>query len=179
MRWGRGTRDQNPRPLAKNARRTGHPSQKYCRMKTIYTWSAILAIVFASVVGDVLLARAMRQVGDVGALWRRAGLGVVIGRTLGNPNFLLGVTAMAVAFFSLLFALSWGDVSLVAPAAASLTFIGNAVAAKIFLHEKSGPAAVDCCFAGGGGGGAAGGLVRGAPDLEICSSLFREEHCSV
>jgi hypothetical protein len=104
-------------------------------MKAIYTWSAILAIVFASVVGDVLLARAMRQVGDVGALWRRAGLGVVIGRTLGNPNFLLGVTAMAVAFFSLLFALSWGDVSLVAPAAASLTFIGNAVAAKIFLYD--------------------------------------------
>ena len=43
---------------------------------------------------------------------------------------------MAVGFFSLLFALSWGDVSLVAPAAASLTFIGNAFAAKIFLHEK-------------------------------------------
>ena len=105
-------------------------------MKGIYTWSAILAIVFASVVGDVLLARAMRQVGDVGALWRRAGLGVVIRQTLGNPNFLLGVTAMAVAFFSLLFALSWGDVSLVAPAAASLTFIGNAIAARIFLHEK-------------------------------------------
>ena len=57
-------------------------------MKAIYTWSAILAIVFASVIGDVLLARAMKQVGDVGALWRRAGLGVVIGRTLGNPNFL-------------------------------------------------------------------------------------------
>jgi drug/metabolite transporter (DMT)-like permease len=105
-------------------------------MKGIYTWSAILAIVFASVVGDVLLARAMKQVGDVGALWRRAGLGTVIGRTLGNPNFLLGVMAMAVAFFSLLFALSWGDVSLVAPAAASLTFIGNAVAARIFLHER-------------------------------------------
>jgi drug/metabolite transporter (DMT)-like permease len=102
----------------------------------LYTWSAILAIVFASVVGDILLARAMKQVGDVGALRRRAGLGVVIGRTLSNSNFLFGVTAMAVAFFSLLFALSWGDVSLVAPAAASLTFIGNAVAAKIFLHER-------------------------------------------
>ena len=36
-------------------------------MKGIYTWSAILAIVFASVIGDVLLARAMKQVGDVGA----------------------------------------------------------------------------------------------------------------
>jgi drug/metabolite transporter (DMT)-like permease len=106
------------------------------RVSFLYTWSAILAIVFASVVGDILLARAMKQVGDVGALRRRAGLGVVIGRTLANPNFLFGVTAMAVAFFSLLFALSWGDVSLVAPAAASLTFIGNAVAAKIFLHER-------------------------------------------
>ena len=105
-------------------------------MKTLYTWSAILAIVFASVVGDVLLARAMKKVGDVGALWRRDGPGAVLTRTLANPNFLVGVTAMAVAFFSLLFALSWGDVSLVAPAAASLTFIGNAVAAKIFLQEK-------------------------------------------
>ncbi len=105
-------------------------------MKHLYTWGAILAIVFASVVGDVLLARAMRQVGDVSTLRRRAGLVFVIGRTLGNPNFLFGVMAMAVAFFCLLFALSWGDVSLVAPAAASLTFIGNAVAAKIFLHER-------------------------------------------
>jgi drug/metabolite transporter (DMT)-like permease len=116
----------------------GHPRFNYedKKVKSLYTWSAILAIVFASVVGDVLLARAMRQVGDVGALRRRAGLGVVITRTLGNPNFLFGVMAMAVAFFSLLFALSWGDVSLVAPAAASLTFIGNAVAARIFLHER-------------------------------------------
>jgi drug/metabolite transporter (DMT)-like permease len=105
-------------------------------MKEVYTWSAILAIVLASVVGDVLLARAMKQVGDVGDLRRRSGLGVVIVRTLGNSNFLFGVTAMAAAFFSLLFALSWGDVSLVAPAAASLTFIGNAIAARIFLHER-------------------------------------------
>jgi uncharacterized membrane protein len=102
----------------------------------LYTWSAILAIVFASVVGDVLLSRAMKQVGDVGALRRRQGLWTVIVRVLGNQNFVLGVAAMAVAFFSLLFALSWGDVSLVAPAAASLTFIGNAFAAKIFLHER-------------------------------------------
>jgi len=105
-------------------------------VRAAYTWSAILAIVFASVVGDVLLARAMKQVGDVGALRRRVGLLAVIGRTTGNPNFMFGVTAMAVAFFSLLFALSWGDVSLVAPAAASLTFIGNAIAAKVFLHER-------------------------------------------
>ena len=105
-------------------------------MKNAYTWGGILVVVFASVVGDVLLARAMKQVGDVHELWRRTGLWAVVSRTLGNANFFLGVTAMAVAFFSLLFALSWGDVSLVAPASASLTFVGNAAAAKFFLHER-------------------------------------------
>jgi drug/metabolite transporter (DMT)-like permease len=35
-----------------------------------------------------------------------------------------------------MFALSWADVSLVAPAAASITFLSNAIAAKFFLHEK-------------------------------------------
>jgi drug/metabolite transporter (DMT)-like permease len=105
-------------------------------MKHAYTWGAILAIVSASVVGDVLLARAMKQVGDVHALLRRSGLWSVVGRILSNQNFVLGVAAMTVAFFSLLFALSWGDVSLVAPAAASLTFIGNAFAARVFLHER-------------------------------------------
>ena len=93
-------------------------------------------IVFASVVGDVLLARAMKQVGDVHEVWRRSGFWSMVARVFGNSNFFLGVMAMAVAFFGLLFALSWGDVSLVAPAAASLTFIGNAFAAKVFLHEK-------------------------------------------
>jgi uncharacterized membrane protein len=105
-------------------------------MKHLYTWTAILLITVASIVGDILLARAMKQVGDVHDLWRRVGLWTIVVRILANPTFLLGVAAMAVAFFSLLFALSWADVSLVTPAASSLTFIGTAFAAKIFLHEK-------------------------------------------
>lgn len=105
-------------------------------MRHVYTWGGILVIVFFSVVGDILIARAMKQVGDVHALLRRSGLWTVVGRILSNANFFLGIAAMAIAFFSLLFALSWGEVSLVAPAASSLTFIGNAFAAKIFLHER-------------------------------------------
>jgi drug/metabolite transporter (DMT)-like permease len=105
-------------------------------MKHLYTWGGILVVVFFSVVGDILIARAMKQVGDVHDVWRRSGLWTVVGRVLSNPNFFFGVGAMSAAFFSLLFSLSWGDVSLVAPAAASLTFIGNAFAAKMFLHEK-------------------------------------------
>ena len=105
-------------------------------MRHAYTWGAILVIVLASVTGDVLLARAMKQVGDVGELRRRSSLLAVVGRVVRNPWFLLGIVAMSVAFFSLLFGLSWGDVSLVAPASASLTFVGNAAAARLFLHER-------------------------------------------
>jgi uncharacterized membrane protein len=101
-----------------------------------YAWGAIAAIVVASTTGDVLLSRAMKQVGDVGEVWREHGLLTVSGRILRNPNFLFGLMAMAGAFYSLLFGLSWGDVSLVAPASASLTFVSNAIAANFFLHER-------------------------------------------
>lgn len=105
-------------------------------MRHAYTWAAIALVVGASVTGDVLLSRAMKQVGDVGELWRHKGVFTVVGRILQHPFFVLGIVAMAIAFFSLLFGLSWGDVSLIAPASASLTFIGNAAAAKLFLHER-------------------------------------------
>ena len=101
-----------------------------------YAWSAVATIVSASTAGDVLLSHAMKQVGDVGELRRRAGLATVLATILRNPSFLLGVSAMATAFYAMLFGLSWADVSLVVPASTSLTFVTNAVAAKIFLHEK-------------------------------------------
>jgi drug/metabolite transporter (DMT)-like permease len=105
-------------------------------MKDLYTWCSVVAVVLASASGDVLLSGAMKQVGDVGELRRRSGVLVVIGRVLGTRTFLLGLGCMAVAFYSLLFALSWNDVSLVGPAAASLTFVANAFAARIFLKER-------------------------------------------
>ena len=43
---------------------------------------------------------------------------------------------MAIGFFSLLITLSWGDVSIVGPASASLTFIANALAARLYLKER-------------------------------------------
>ena len=107
-------------------------------MKHVYTWAAIGMIVFSSTTGDVLLSHAMKKVGHVGELWKQHGLFGVLGRVLSTPTFLLGVLAMAVGFYSLLFGLSWGDLSLVAPASASLTFIGNAIAARLFLHERVG-----------------------------------------
>jgi uncharacterized membrane protein len=105
-------------------------------MKDLYIWLSIAAVVLASTTGDVLLARAMKQIGDLGKLRRNEGLAAVISRIVRNRRFLAGLAAMTVAFYSLLLALSWEDVSLVAPASASLTFVANAVAARIFLHER-------------------------------------------
>jgi drug/metabolite transporter (DMT)-like permease len=105
-------------------------------MSQLYAWGAVATIVTASTAGDVLLSRGMKQVGDVAELRRRAGLGTVIARVLRNPNFALGVTCMAAAFYAMLFGLSWADVSLVVPASTSLTFVTNAIAAKFFLHER-------------------------------------------
>ncbi|SRR6266478_3247281 len=105
-------------------------------MKELYIWLSIAAVVLASSTGDVLLARAMKQIGDLGKLRRNEGLAAIISRIVRNRSFLAGLAAMTVAFYSLLLALSWEDVSLVAPASASLTFVANAVAARIFLHER-------------------------------------------
>ncbi|MGZ4787868.1 MAG: hypothetical protein ACXVZV_14895 [Terriglobales bacterium] len=105
-------------------------------MKHLYTWMSILCVVASSTAGDVLIAHAMKRVGDVAHVFRDHGALAVTRRMMSNGALWLGVFFMAVAFFSLMFALSWADVSLVAPAAASLTFLSNAVGAKFFLREK-------------------------------------------
>jgi drug/metabolite transporter (DMT)-like permease len=107
-------------------------------VKELYAWAAITLIVVASTTGDVLLSYSMKRVGDVGELWKRRGILAVIARVLRTPTFALGLMAMGVAFYSLLFGLSWGNLSLVVPASASLTFVANAFAARIFLHESVG-----------------------------------------
>ena len=104
-------------------------------MKLAYTWVAITLLVIESTTGDILISRAMKQIGDLQEFRARAGLVRVITRVLGNRTFLLGIACMALAFFSLLLALSWADVSMVGPASASLTFLTNALAARIFLKE--------------------------------------------
>ena len=101
-----------------------------------YTWGSILAVVAFSASGDGLTSLAMKQSGDLGKLYRNSGLLATVKAVLGNSTLWMGVGFMALAFFSLLLALSWADVSLVAPASASLTFIANAIVGKIFLRER-------------------------------------------
>jgi hypothetical protein len=104
-------------------------------MKSLELWSAIAAIVLASSAGDVLLSSSMKRIGDLAELRARRGLLAVIGRVFSDGRFLLGLCCMTIGFFSLLTAFSWGELSLVAPASASMTFVVSAAMAKIFLKE--------------------------------------------
>ncbi len=102
----------------------------------LLTWTTIIAVAATAVAGDCLTAGAMRRIGDLDDIRAHSGLSGAIKAVVSSPLFLLGVLCMALSFFTLLFTLSRVDVSLAAPASASLTFIGNAAAAKLFLHEN-------------------------------------------
>lgn len=96
----------------------------------------IAAVSITSTIGEVLTAAAMKSIGDLDAIRARSGLLGAIRAVLTSPLFFAGVSFLALAFFALLFALNHLDLSLAAPASASLTLVTNAIAAKLFLHEN-------------------------------------------
>ena len=104
-------------------------------MRSLYIWLCIAVTVSTAASGDVLIALAMRRIGDLGDLRRHHGFVAVIARVFSSGVFFSGVLFMAIAFFSNLMGLSWADLSLMGPATAALTFVANAIAAKLVLHE--------------------------------------------
>jgi drug/metabolite transporter (DMT)-like permease len=104
-------------------------------MRAFYTWLCIVTTVCAATTGDVLVALAMRRIGDLGELRRRRGLLPMLLRVLSSGVLFAGIFFMAIAFFSNLVGLSWADLSLMGPASAALTYVTNALAAKFFLKE--------------------------------------------
>ena len=78
----------------------------------------------------------MKEIGDLGLIRKQHGLSGVILRVITSTRFMIGFCFMAVGFFSLVITLSWGDVSIVGPASASLTFLANALVAHIYLKEN-------------------------------------------
>jgi len=103
---------------------------------TLHTWATIFAVVITATAGDILIAGGMRKLGDLDDIRAKSGLLGAIKAVLSSGMFLTGITCMALSFFSLLFALSDADLSLIAPATASLTFITTTAGAKIFLKEN-------------------------------------------
>src|SRR5258708_21561743 len=115
-------------------------------MRSLELWSAIVGMVLTSSAGDVLLSNAMKRIGDLGELRARKGLFAVLGKVFSEKQFHLAIVCMAVAFFSLLAALSWGDASLVAPVSASLTFILTSEVCHILSSTDVQSSSATCSF---------------------------------
>jgi drug/metabolite transporter (DMT)-like permease len=96
----------------------------------------IAAVILLSTTGEVLTAAAMKSIGDLDDIRARSGMKGAIHAVVSCPLFFAGVGFLALAFFALLFALNHLNLSLVAPAAASLTLVTNAIAGKFFLQEN-------------------------------------------
>lgn len=112
---------------------TPHPAN------LLLQWSAIAGVAALAIAGEVLIASAMRDLGDLDNLRTGPGLKGFLGPVkaiLSSPKFLIGAFCMAFNFFAMLWALSIVELSLAVPAIASLTYIGNAIAAKLVLGEN-------------------------------------------
>ncbi|WP_419806658.1 EamA family transporter [Terriglobus sp.] len=106
---------------------------------TYLTWntaSVIVVMVLGATVGETLISAAMNRVGDLDLIRKQQGLAAAILAVIRSPLLLGGIVCMAISFFALLTALSGADLSFVAPATNSLTFIATAVSAKVFLKEN-------------------------------------------
>ena len=116
-----------------------HVNVPHAAANSLRAWSCILFVAVLAIAGECLVAAAMRSLGDLDLLRTHSGLRGYTGpirAILSSPLFLIGALCMALNFFAMLFTLSIVELSLAAPATASLTYIGNAAAAKLFLKEN-------------------------------------------
>jgi drug/metabolite transporter (DMT)-like permease len=90
-------------------------------------------IVLAGTGGELCVSRAMKNVGGAGS-FHPAEIARVILRGLREPFMWAGVGMMALAFFSLLGALSMFSVSFVVPVTA-LSYVAGAFGGVFFLRE--------------------------------------------
>jgi multidrug transporter EmrE-like cation transporter len=98
-------------------------------------WLWILSVAALAIAGEVLIATGMKKVGDLDEVLSVSGLGGAISVVLSSGALRAGAVCMALNFFAMLGMVSAVELSLGVPATASLTYVGNAVAAKLFLKE--------------------------------------------
>lgn len=99
-------------------------------MKTALTLSIVI---LAGSLGDVLIAKGMKRVGEISTLRLRA-LAVIGKSMVCNAAFLLGLLCMAISLGAFLAVLSWADLSFIVPAT-SLSFVVSTLGARWLLQE--------------------------------------------
>ena len=97
----------------------------------------MLLAVTAGTVGDILLAKGMKQLGDLSTMNLR-GIMEVAFRAMTEWKIVVGTAMLALFFFLWLAVLSWEDLSVALPMQA-LNYVLVAVLAKYILHEDVSP----------------------------------------
>ncbi|GAC1482724.1 MAG: EamA family transporter [Chamaesiphon sp.] len=97
-------------------------------------WIAMIALMLLDSAGNLLMAKGMKDVGEISTLNPRKLL--KLGRSaVKNPFVWVGFLAQVGTFFMFLTVLSWADLSLVIPMGA-LSYLVNILGAQVFLKEK-------------------------------------------
>jgi drug/metabolite transporter (DMT)-like permease len=94
----------------------------------------LAVLILSGALGDVYIAKGMKQAGEIRTLRLRALL--LFGRKMvSNVAFLLGLLYMIAGFLTFLVMLSWADLSFIIPAT-SLNFVLATLGAKWILQEN-------------------------------------------
>jgi drug/metabolite transporter (DMT)-like permease len=101
------------------------------------TYSLIASVVLFSSLGDVLLSKGMKQVGEIKSYAPSALYGVFL-RTFTSPTIWLGILSLVIFSVSYLLLLSWADFSFVQPVC-SIGYAGVAVLSYFLLGEIISP----------------------------------------
>jgi drug/metabolite transporter (DMT)-like permease len=101
------------------------------------TLAVMLLAVTAGTIGDLLLAKGMKEVGDISAMNLRGILNVAI-QALTTPKLIIGTAMLAIFFFLWLAVLSWEDLSVALPMQA-LNYVLVAFLSQYFLGEVVSP----------------------------------------
>lgn len=103
----------------------------------IKTMIVMFLAISAGTVGDILLAKGMKEMGDISAMNLRGIMDAAF-RALTSPKLILGTSMLAVFFFLWLAVLSWEDLSVALPMQA-LNYVLVAFLSQYFLGEVVSP----------------------------------------
>ncbi|MBI5308335.1 MAG: EamA family transporter [Planctomycetes bacterium] len=101
------------------------------------TYVLLVVMIFFGSLGDVLLGKGMKQIGEVSG-WSLSALAGVGAKTIMSGTIWLGVVSLLTFFVSYLLVLSWADYSFVSPAS-SMSYAIVPVLGYLMLDEVLSP----------------------------------------
>ncbi|HWC15902.1 MAG TPA: hypothetical protein VG498_02775, partial [Terriglobales bacterium] len=106
------------------------PRTRHVHSMSFMRYVLLAFIVIGSTLGDVYVAKGMKQIGEISLhRWRDLLLAPL------NPYVALGVALLALFYFSYLASLSWADLSYIMPAT-TFGYVLTALLAHFMLREQ-------------------------------------------